>query len=85
MDVLCTFKIKIESQNSDHGCIEDHRPYRNQNQDGKPKSETSSNPQAPIKNLYNLRLFIAKLSLFVYLIGTFSLKKPKLLGVEPYT
>ena len=21
MDVLCTFKIKIESQNSDHGCI----------------------------------------------------------------
>merc|ERR1711954_268120 len=24
MDVLCTFKIKIESQNSDHGCIKDH-------------------------------------------------------------
>ena len=23
MDVLCTFKIKIESQNSDHGCIKD--------------------------------------------------------------
>ena len=23
MDVLCTFKIKIESQNSDHGCVKD--------------------------------------------------------------
>ena len=23
IDVLCTFKIKIESQNLDHGCIKD--------------------------------------------------------------
>ena len=23
MDVLCTFKIKIESQNSDHCCVKD--------------------------------------------------------------
>ena len=23
MDVLCTFKMKIESQNLDHGCIKD--------------------------------------------------------------
>ena len=23
MDVLCTFKLKIESQKSDHGCIKD--------------------------------------------------------------
>ena len=23
MDALCTFKIKIESQNLDHGCIKD--------------------------------------------------------------
>merc|ERR1712081_122350 len=23
MDVLCTFKIKIESKNSDHGCVKD--------------------------------------------------------------
>ena len=23
MDVLCTFKVKIESQNSKHGCIKD--------------------------------------------------------------
>ena len=26
MDVFCTFKIKIESQNSEHGCIEDQQP-----------------------------------------------------------
>ena len=24
MDVLCTFKIKIEGQNSDDGCVKDH-------------------------------------------------------------
>ena len=36
MDVLCTFKIKIESQNSDHGYIKDQWPYQNQYQDAKP-------------------------------------------------
>ena len=30
MDVLCTFKIKIESQNLDHGCIKAQVPYLNQ-------------------------------------------------------
>ena len=29
MDVLCTFKIKIESHNSDHGCVKDQWPYPN--------------------------------------------------------
>ena len=24
IDVLCTFKIKIERKNLDHGCIKDH-------------------------------------------------------------
>ena len=33
MDVLCTFKIKIESQNSEIGCIKDWVPYPNQDQD----------------------------------------------------
>ena len=36
MDVICTFNIKIWSQNSDHWCIKDHRPYPNQNHDFKP-------------------------------------------------
>ena len=29
MDAFCTFQIKIESQNSDHGCIKDQWPYSN--------------------------------------------------------
>ena len=47
MDVLCTFKIKIESQNLDHGCIKDQWPYQNQNHDAKPQSGTSSVLQGP--------------------------------------
>ena len=30
MDVLCSFKIKIESQNLQHWCIKDLWPYPNQ-------------------------------------------------------
>ena len=40
MDILCTFKIKIESQNSDQGCIKDQRPFQNQDQHAKPQSGT---------------------------------------------
>ena len=47
MDVLCTSKIKIESKNSDHGCIKDQWPYSYQDQDAKPKSGTSSALQTP--------------------------------------
>ena len=47
MDVLCTFKIKTESQNLDHGCIKDKWPYLNQDQDAKPQSGTSSVLQSP--------------------------------------
>ena len=42
MDVLCTFKIKIESQNSEYVCSKDQWPYTNQYQDAKPKSGPSS-------------------------------------------
>ena len=45
--VLCTFKIKIVSQNLDHGCTKDHLPYSNKKQDAKPQSGTSSIPQSP--------------------------------------
>ena len=38
MDVLFTFKMKIESQNSEHWCIKDQIPYLYQNQDAIPKS-----------------------------------------------
>ena len=39
MNVLCSFKIKKESQNFDHGCIKDQWPYQNQD-DAKSQSET---------------------------------------------
>ena len=47
MDFLCTFKIKVESQNSDHGYIKDQWPYPNQYLDAKPQSGTSSVLQSP--------------------------------------
>ena len=47
MDVLCTFKIKIESQNSDHRYVKDQWSYPNQYQDAKPQSGTSSILQSP--------------------------------------
>merc|ERR1712081_146967 len=47
MDVLCTFKIKIERQNSDHMYIKDQLPYPNQDHDAKPQSGTSSVLQSP--------------------------------------
>ena len=42
IDVLGTFKIKIESRNLDHGYIKDQWPYSNQDQDAKLQSGTSS-------------------------------------------
>ena len=47
MDVLCTFKIKIESQNLDHQYIRDLSSYANKDQDAKPQSGTSSILQSP--------------------------------------
>ena len=47
MDVLCTFKIKIESQNLDHECIKDQGPYPYQDQDAKPQSGTYNVFQCP--------------------------------------
>ena len=40
MDVLCTFKIKIESQTLEHMCIKDHWLYPNQDQYAKPQPGT---------------------------------------------
>merc|ERR1712082_309080 len=51
MDVLCTFKIKIESWNSNQGHIKDQGPYRNQDQDAKPQLGTSSVFQSPKSGL----------------------------------
>ena len=37
MDVLCTYKIKIESQNFEYRWMKDHWPYPYQDQDAKPQ------------------------------------------------
>ena len=47
MDVFCTLKIKLESQNFDFGCIKDQWIYPNQDQDAKPLSGTYSILQSP--------------------------------------
>ena len=44
MNILGTFKIKIENQKSEHVCIKDHWSYPNKDQDNQPKSESSSIP-----------------------------------------
>ena len=38
VDVLCTFKINLQSQNLEHWCIKDQGPYKNHDQDAKPQS-----------------------------------------------
>ena len=47
MDVICTFKINIESQKLEQGYIKDQGPCPNQYQDAKPQSGTSSVLQSP--------------------------------------
>ena len=47
IDLLCTLETKIESPNTDHGCIKDTWPYPKQDQDAKPQSGTFSVLQSP--------------------------------------
>ena len=47
MDVLCTFKTKMEDQNLNHWCTKDQWPYPDQDSDAKPQSGTSSILQSP--------------------------------------
>ena len=62
MDVLCTFKINIESQNLEHRYIKDNCPNPNQDRDPKPQSGTSSVLQTPKSGLkghgYHIALII---------------------------
>ena len=51
MDILCTFKVKIESQTLAYGCTKDQWPYSNHYQDAKPQSGTSSPHQRPKSEL----------------------------------
>ena len=51
MDVLCTFKIQIEKQNSEHGYSKDQCQYPNQDQDAKTQSRMSIVLQSPKSGL----------------------------------
>ena len=51
MDVLCTFKLKMESQNLDHGCVTDQRRSLYQDSDSYIQSGTSSMLQSCIYGL----------------------------------
>ena len=48
MDALCTFKIRIDSQNSDHRCIKDQWPYPKL---PKPSQESPASSIAPYEDL----------------------------------
>ena len=54
MDVLCTFKIQIESPNLDHGCVKDQWSYPNQDQDAKPQLEPPASYKVPNKDLKDI-------------------------------
>ena len=54
MNVLCTFKIKIESQNLEYVCKKDQWPYPNQYQDAKPQSGPPASSKAQNEDLKDM-------------------------------
>ena len=54
MDVLCTFKIKIESQNLDHGYIKDHDHIQIKIKMPNPSQEPPASSKAPNKDLKDI-------------------------------
>ena len=54
MDVLCTFKIKKERQNLEHGCIKDQLLYPNQDQDKKLQSGTSTSSKTQTQDIMDI-------------------------------
>ena len=62
MDVLCTFKIKIETQNLEYGCIKDQWLNPNQDQDAHPSQEPSNSSKAPSQDLEDIDVFAPRKS-----------------------
>ena len=54
MDVLSTFKIKIESQNMDHGCIKDQWPIKIKIKMLNPNQELLASSKAPNQDLKDM-------------------------------
>ena len=72
MDVLCTFKIKIESQNLDNGYIKDQWPYLNKIKLPNSSQEPSASSKAPsldLKDMYVLCNFKIKKDLFLDIVS----------------
>ena len=71
MDVLCTFKIKIESQNSEYVCTKDKWPYPNQDKHPKSQSETSifKAPNEDLKEMDVLSTFRFKIETKIWIMG----------------
>ena len=64
MYVLCSFKIKVESENSEYWGIKDQWPYANQDQDAKLQSGTSNVLQSPSQDFNDMDvLYIFKIIL----------------------
>ena len=63
MYVLCTFKIKIDSQKLEYGTTKDQWPYPNQDQDANPFQEPPASPKALNQNLKDM-----------YVLCTFKIK-----------
>ena len=47
MNILCTFKTKMETQNLKHCCVKDQRPYQNHDLDFEPRLGISRVLQSP--------------------------------------
>ena len=54
MDVLCTFKVKIESQNSECGFIKDQWPYLYKIKIPNPGQEPPAFSKVPIQDLKDM-------------------------------
>ena len=57
MDVLCTFKIKIESQNLGHGCTKDQWPNPIKIKMTNPSQEDQCPPKPKIRKQRTLMFF----------------------------
>lgn len=65
MDVLYTFKINLNSQNSDHGCIEEQWPYSTQDPNIKPKSGSLDFIKNEAHKLKSNFIYLTKQSSFI--------------------
>ena len=65
MEVLYNFKINLNSQNSDHGCIKEQWPYSNQDPNIKPKSGSLDFIKNEAYKLKSNFIYLTKQSSFI--------------------